>query len=248
MKDLKPVIWIGLPLVSFLFCVSVAVFGGADTYLRLISRSESAYLEHSTVVMLIPAFVMAFWLFFHSKHFFGRGLRIWVLLLGLGSFYFAGEEASWGQHYFHWHTPDWVAKVSDQGETNIHNTHGIFDQFPRGLLPASAILSLIAPPLLIRKRKEWNPLEQKQEWLWPTMAALPSAALMVLSGLPQKFYRQYGDYDPRIPEWFDCMFLRGRHNELKEHFIAMFILMYISSLAYRYWTLRKNPQNMKIEP
>jgi hypothetical protein len=248
MKDLKPAIWLGLPLASFLFCVSVAVFGGPDIYLRWISRSESAYLEHSTVVMLIPAFIMAFWLFFHSKHFFGRGLRFWVLLWALGSFYFAGEEASWGQHYFHWHTPDWVAKVSDQGETNIHNTHGIFDQFPRGLLTAAAIAAFIFPFLLIPQRKKWDPQTRKLFWTWPTVASAPAGLLAALSGLPQKFYGKYGPPDPNIPEWFDSMFLGGKHNELMEHFLAMFILMYISSLTYRYWTLRKSLQNRKIEP
>ena len=99
----------------------------------------------------------------------------------------------------------------------------------------------------VRGPREARPLEGRWEWLGSTRAALPSAVLAALCGLPQNFCRQYGDYDPRIPEWFDCMFLRGKPNELKEHFVAMSILMYISSLAYRYWTLRKNSRDVNIE-
>ena len=108
MKDLKPIIWLGIPLASFIFCLSVAVFGGPEKYLHWISLSESAYLEHSTAAMLLPATIMALGLFFKSKHVFNKGLRMWVLLLALGALYFLGEETSWGQQYFHWKTPQWL--------------------------------------------------------------------------------------------------------------------------------------------
>ena len=132
MKDLTPKFWLGIPLASFIFCLSAAVIGGPDLYWRLISASETAYLEHSTVIMLLPAIILSAWLFVRRQKFPRRWLGIWCLLLFLGSLYFAGEEASWGQHYFGWSTPQYLANISDQGETNIHNIHGIFDQFPRG--------------------------------------------------------------------------------------------------------------------
>jgi hypothetical protein len=37
-----------------------------------------------------------------------------------------------------------VPRVGDKGETNIHNTHGIFDQFPRGLLEENTTYLLAA--------------------------------------------------------------------------------------------------------
>ena len=37
-------------------------------------------------------------------------LWLWLALAALGSLYVAGEEASWGQHYFGWATPEtWQA-------------------------------------------------------------------------------------------------------------------------------------------
>ncbi len=47
-----------------------------------------------------------------------------VTLIGaLGSLYIAGEEMSWGQHFFHWNTPEYWAEVNRQQETNLHNTY-----------------------------------------------------------------------------------------------------------------------------
>ncbi|GEM_PF-112586 len=239
MKDLNIKLWLGLPLSSFLFCLIVSFFG-ADTYWRWISASESAYAEYSTVAFLIPAVLLSGWMVWRRKDFPNRWLGVWVLLLFLGSLYYLGEESSWGQHYFHWATPDWLAEVSDQGETNIHNIHGIFDQFPRGLLTAAAIAGFVLPPFLVKRRKEWDPAREVHEWFWPTMACFPSGLLVALVALPQKIYGKYLPLrDPDIPEWFDAMFLRGKHNELMEHFLAMFIMMYVCSLFYRFRKFRK---------
>ena len=46
----------------------------------------------------------------------------WPLVLaGLACFAIAGEELSWGQWIFHWETPDALAQVNLQNETNLHN-------------------------------------------------------------------------------------------------------------------------------
>ena len=255
MRDLTPKFWIGLPLASFIVCVGFAVIGGRDVYRGIISASEAGYLEHSTVLMLLPAIVLSGWLTSRWREFPHWGVGLWCLALFLGSVYFAGEECSWGQNYFGWATPEWMAGLNDQGETNIHNTSGFFDQLPRGLLTAWAAVGVFGPPFLRRYCDRWDPRRDWRGWLLPTMAALPTGLLVLLVGLPQKFYRHYGARDESIPEWFECMFLRGQHSELKEHFISLFIFVYVSSLAYRYWTFRtseaaKNelPQDVREPP
>jgi len=46
---------------------------------------------------------------------------VWLLLIiGAATFFFAGEESSWGQSYFYWKTPEFYDCTSL--ETNIHNT------------------------------------------------------------------------------------------------------------------------------
>lgn len=52
----------------------------------------------------------------------GAKLRLLQLVL-LGAFFFVafGEEASWGQHWFGFDTPEGLKKLNAQEETNLHN-------------------------------------------------------------------------------------------------------------------------------
>ena len=50
--------------------------------------------------------------------------RTWALLFvvaAIGALFIAGEEISWGQRVFGFVTPENLAEVNRQGETNIHN-------------------------------------------------------------------------------------------------------------------------------
>ncbi len=72
----------------------------------------------------------------------------------LSCLYIAGEEMSWGQHFFHWNTPEYWAEVNRQEETNLHNTYAIFEKTPRSILELSALPSAASacrsPPSSIR--------------------------------------------------------------------------------------------------
>jgi disulfide bond formation protein DsbB len=41
-----------------------------------------------------------------------------TIISALSCLYIAGEEMSWGQHFFHWNTPEYWAMVNRQEETN----------------------------------------------------------------------------------------------------------------------------------
>jgi len=47
--------------------------------------------------------------------------NIFFISLALIFFFGFGEEISWGQRIFNWSTPDSVAQINEQHETNIHN-------------------------------------------------------------------------------------------------------------------------------
>src|SRR6185437_12681351 len=74
----------------------------------------------------------------HSRAAFVQALRaeaticfaVTIIAL-LGCIYTAGEEMSWGQHFFHWKTPEYWAMVNRQQETNLHNIYPAFEQWPR---------------------------------------------------------------------------------------------------------------------
>ena len=77
-----------------------------------------------------------------------RPLMLTVSIIGaLSCFYIAGEEMSWGQHFFHWNTPEYWAEVNRQQETNLHNTYAIFEKTPRSLLELGIAIGGLGVPL-----------------------------------------------------------------------------------------------------
>ena len=57
--------------------------------------------------------------FFRSKQ---RLYGVVFLMVCLMAIFIAGEEISWGQRIFGWQTPEALAELNRQGETNLHNT------------------------------------------------------------------------------------------------------------------------------
>lgn len=73
--------------------------------------------EFGVVFALCAATAMLGWLAIREDS-WGR----WVLALAaIAAFVIAGEELSWGQWIFHWSTPEPIAAVNLQQETNLHN-------------------------------------------------------------------------------------------------------------------------------
>jgi hypothetical protein len=236
MRDVPRSFSIGLPVGSMLLFLAMAIINPAF-YRYHIRKHETGWQEQATVVCLAPAVVMGVAIWRRRRGLPARWLGAWSLLLAAGALYYAGEECSWGQNYFGWSTPDSWSKINDQQETNLHNTSGLFDHLPRGLLTLAAAFCVVAPFVLRKVRTHWgssNPLS----WIMPTTAVVPAAALSLLSGVPQKIYGHY-DKTPEVGHWFAEMFLAGRHSEMKECFLAMFILMYMYSLSTRLRTARQ---------
>src|SRR4030067_586570 len=65
----------------------------------------------------------------------------------LSCLYIAGDEMSWGQHFFHWNTPEYWAMVNRQEETNLHNTYDVFEKTPPSLLEAGIFIGGLILPL-----------------------------------------------------------------------------------------------------
>ncbi len=84
-------------------------------------------------------------------------LGAWVVLATICCFYVAGEEISWGQWIFRWHTPKYWAHINDQNETNLHNTSSWLDQKPRAILELGTIVGGLIIPALNKWRRQWLP-------------------------------------------------------------------------------------------
>jgi hypothetical protein len=70
-----------------------------------------------------------------------------TIISALSCLYIAGEEMSWGQHFFHWNTPEYWAAVNRQEETSLHNTYAVFEKWPRAILELGVGIGGILVPL-----------------------------------------------------------------------------------------------------
>ena len=227
-KDLSKLVWLMLPvivlLVPYLSRIGAA---GADLYLY----GENGWVEILTVVFLLVAIFFGV-LFLLLSKVPGHGwTRWWMVLLILGSIYFAGEEASWGQHVFGWQTSDFWQNFNDQGETNLHNTSPLFDQVPRTLLSVAALIGGVLAPLYFALTRRYPDRKSLHYWLWPTYVCMPAAFFSLLVSWHEKIYRILGVEIPAV--------LDVRAGEVKEGFLALFIMLYVVSIWYRSRNLMK---------
>jgi hypothetical protein len=228
--DIRRRFSIGIPVASFLAFLAAAIIS-PSYYRSHVRKHEVGWQEQGTVICLAPAVIVGI-VMLYRRPFSSRWLTAWVALLTLGALYFGGEECSWGQNYVGWSTPERWSVINDQHETNLHNTAGVFDHLPRALLTAAAACCVIIPFAVGQRAERWRNDGRPIGWILPTSAVVPSAILSLLVGVPQKFHGLY-DKTPNATDWFSEMFFAGRHSEMKEYFLAMFILMYMWSMASR---------------
>lgn len=221
-KDLPKVIWLFLPVAVFILPYASQAFG-ENTGLYL--YKEGGWIEVSTVIFLVVAIIFGAALL-KAKNFPDHGwFWWWIVLLVLGSVYFAGEEISWGQHIFGWQTPQVWLGVNDQYETNLHNTSPLFDQVPRTLLSTAVLIGGVLVPLYRIITGNSPERQSVHYWLWPTRACLPVALFSLLVSWHEKMY---GVLNVEIPAVLDI-----KAGEAKEGLLALFIMIYVLSIWYR---------------
>ena len=221
-KDLHKIVWLVLPIVVAVMPYIARFIGThTDGYMY----GEKGVIENITVIFLLIAIIVCVLFLVAKEKIQFSSLKIWMVLFLLGAIYYAGEELSWGQHFFGWGTPEQWTEFNDQQETNLHNTAAIFDQIPRTLLSIAALIGGVLIPIF---RKFKNHLPNKEsffDWLLPTYVCLPAALLSLLVSWHEKMYKIL---DITIPEALDI-----RAGETKECLLALFMMMYALSIWYR---------------
>ena len=71
----------------------------------------------------------------------------WLAAFLLGFLHIAGEEVSWGQHWFGWATPDWLAHLNLYGETILHNLSYAMDRVANSILGIQIVVFGLLRPL-----------------------------------------------------------------------------------------------------
>ena len=214
MKTKNLLIYQGVPLLMVLLPFVWYGIVGNDIALK----REAGIIENMTVIFLLVSigfYISAF--FKASKLGISKNLKAWLVILIAGAAYFALEEISYGQHMFGWGTADTWKELNDQGETNLHNVHPLFDQLPRLLLTLGILIGGVLMPLYRYFRK--ISLEESNRFYWqlPTIECLTIGLLVILIR--------------PVLSIFEVDFINT--GETKENFIALFIMLYSISIQTR---------------
>lgn len=233
---IPPIMWLGIPLAT-LAILWLSPLLGHERWKGLMTN-ETGFVENATFIFLLPSVVLAFVLarrFFHFSALPPRAARklAWIMLvLGVGFFYFAGEEVNWGQIWFHWKTPARWAAGNYQQQTSLHNLNdmSILNNVPRELLLTLVIGMTMVLPIVFRHRRErlHNTLWQ---YLIPDGRLIPAALLAIGASLPGKFFgRGHGDVLTPADYTYTHMAFIDLSGELKEYGFSLVILLYMLSL------------------
>lgn len=208
------VVWAGLPLLLATIILGFGIFY-PDVYATRFLPEGFGVLEVLHFALPLVAGVMCLALLFHASVRANRFIKVMTILFAVACIYIAGEEHSWGQHFFGWSTPDAWSAINRQQETNLHNTLGIFNHTPQKILEFAILIGGIILPLWQHFK---GPFEN-----WFLRLYVPSLALLPVALTALAF---------KVIKWTYSHNLLGfeiiaRPSEALETFYYLFILLYV---------------------
>ena len=211
--------WLLLPVLVAAFLVACYAIA-PEWYKAHVLPEGYGLLELSHFFIPLVGFLIAIRLLFRP---FVRRRRLVLVFVSLGAFacfYIAGEEHSWGQHFFHWETPEAWSKLNRQDETNLHNVIDVFDKNPRLLLELGVYVGGVGIPLAAL----FTPWIRRNRWslFLPASAMVPVALCALLFKGSSMAKNVFG-----------TQALVFRPSEATETFLYLFILFYLIIFARR---------------
>lgn len=230
-ERLPVLLYLWLPLVIAVV-LSLTWHLNPDFY-RAYLIGEIGVLEATHVVVPLISVIVAARILLLPEVRADRLVFVWILLGLLGSVYMAGEEASWGQHYAGWLTPENWQTINDQGETNLHNTSSWLDQKPRTLLEIGVIVGGIIIPLLALKRPSIR--EGRFALFLPPLVCLPTAVV-----------GEVGKMWERLVQDGSGWILFYNASEVQELYLSLFVLLYL--IVFRNRLLARRAEGLPARP
>jgi len=228
-RDLPPLIASLVPIAIMLaFVVSLAVSLETESWWL---EKERSFFEHGSVFVPLLGFVAGMYTVVRGR-FPARWLRWWFLGWTLACLYLAGEEASWGQHYFGWDTPASLAEINKQKETNLHNTSSWLNMQPRSFVEAWILVGGIVVPIVRSRRKNASTRstdpDRASDWFWPTTVGIAAASMNYVGrGFDAAFrWSEEGEHARELLRQLGS-------SEGREFFIGLFLATYLASAAVR---------------
>lgn len=210
--------WLALPIATAVALVAAALYS-REFYLNWVIHEPYGILEFMHFALPFAAFVIGFRLLMKRTVRARPLVLAFVAIASLACLFLAGEEVSWGQHFFHWVTPEgWVNR---QNETNLHNSYWVLEKFPRILIETGIFVGGLLIPL----------------WAWFDESIrrmrlglfLPAAILVPVSLLAMGFKAIHTRVND-MPIFGETI---PRPSEAAETFYVMFLLFYMIVFARR---------------
>ncbi len=221
-------LWLWVPVI---FYVVVLASNWFDPVIqKWVIRHELGLGENLTTLWFLGAAFVGILLYRQRAAFAGHWLRPLFLVFAGVAVFVAGEEASWGQHFFGWGTPEWVVDLNKQNETNLHNmAERVLDQKPRAIISIVILLFGVIMPWLYRKGK-FASLRSYPivAWLMPTPQMIPVALLTFLPRLPDRIQ---ANLDISLGPLFNLP--TRYYQEIQEFYIGLFFFLYALTLYLR---------------
>ena len=214
--DIPKFIWLWLMCVPFVVHLGIGYLDTNRVFFDRWIESELGLIENLTVFVLLPAAVM---LLYTSANYWRHSkglLAVWFLLAALVCIGFGGEEASWGQHWFGWESPEYFESNNRQGETNFHNFDIQIGRTVKAILTLAIIIGGLVLPLLRNGRMQ----HQANHFL--------DHVVGTKSCVPVAFWVFFVRLIERFKTWFDLEWsiLAVNLKELQELYIALFLFIY----------------------
>lgn len=213
----------GVPIALWIYAY---VEHGYCLWKQITINSEYGLIENVTALALLVSIMFFLMCLKYAE---ASWEKAWILILAVGSFYFLGEELSWGYHFIGYHVDDQLRAVNDHGETNLHNLKGawavIFSTIPRQLLSIGVVVGGLLGYWADR-RDNWLKNRALRRMI-PQGNTLFMAIAASLISVPQKIMEQVLREVPKIFELTEP-------RELKECFLALFIALYAYSIWKRF--------------
>ncbi|MGH1350834.1 MAG: hypothetical protein ACRBBN_08505 [Methyloligellaceae bacterium] len=218
--------WLILPLAT-VFLIPVLARYYPEFFRYWIQSEVVGVMEFTHFLFPVLAAFIGIRLLFFQEIRSDSFVLFWVLAMIGGCIYIGGEEASWGQHYFGWTTPEILSRINDQNETNLHNISSWLDQKPRAILLTGIIVGGLIFPWFIMYRP--GKLPGRYNFIYPPKATI-FLSLLVMFGLIYGSVRGY-----LIPDEWN----RLRSGEWLELYYSWFLLYYALFLLWRAKNLQK---------
>ncbi|HXG79253.1 MAG TPA: hypothetical protein VNJ31_07960 [Methyloceanibacter sp.] len=204
--------WLGIPLAVAVF--TIASYSVDIEWHRAWVTRESGILETAQFIFMVMGLAIVAQLLFDPFVKSRPFVFAFALFAGLVCFYIGGEEVSWGQHIFHWQSPDLVTELNDEGEFSLHNMNKAFERTPRTLLELGVFIGGILVPAACAV---WPKLRQASLALF-----LPCAALV-----PIAFFALYFKLAGMLAKYDVVGAVAGRPSEAVEFYLYFFIFAYL---------------------